>query len=75
MREKHTDFVFNTAHCVCILQMTPKGSVLAFCQADLVGPKDQRALPRDGGVGASAGDGRGGWTDIALRRSTDGGAS
>ena len=55
------------------LQMTPKGSVLAFCQANLIGPKDKPAP--DGSVGATAGDGRGSWTDIALRRSTDGGES
>ena len=70
------------------LQMTPKGSVLAFCQANLIGgptqdlPHQPPQADADGGggqpnrdVGVSAGDGRGSWTDIALRRSVDGGVT
>ena len=59
------------------LQLTPKGNLLAFCQANLA-LKDE---PRRGAataitaIGGTDGvqDGRGRWTDIALRRSIDGG--
>ena len=58
------------------LQLTPKGSILAFCQANLVGGvrNDDPPMSQDAeGLGPSASDGRGSWTDIALRRSVDGG--
>ena len=58
------------------LQLTSKGSLLAFAQANLVSAKDFA-----GGSGSRVGslghshtrDGRGAWTDIVVRRSTDGG--
>ena len=61
---------------------SPKGALLAFCQANLAGGREEAAGQDDsediaGEHGGSAvvrgGDGRGGWTDIALRRSTDDG--
>jgi len=52
------------------LTTSPSGALLAFCQANLVTPK-QLALELEHGYNAT--DGRGGWTDLALRRSTDGG--
>jgi hypothetical protein len=69
------------------LQVTPKGNLLAFCQANLMGGEQELELGQQG-KGSTAGghpatvgtassgseaDGRGGWTDIALRRSTDDG--
>ena len=69
--------------------MTPKGNLLAFCQANLVGGTDHWAVrslrpsslpirPAEPGSAwqeedGRSGDGRGAWTDIALRRSTDDG--
>eukprot|EP01050_Picozoa_sp_SAG11_P018047 SAG11_NODE_2673_length_3109_cov_1.528904_6_plen_380_part_00 len=63
------------------LQLTPKGNLLAFCQANLAphhtatNTAAAATVEDDGGLGVSAEDGNGGWTDIALRRSTDGGQS
>ena len=66
------------------LQLTPKGTLLAFCQARLAthhtttstaAAAAAAVVEDDVGLGISAEDGNGGWTDIALRRSTDGGES
>ena len=71
------------------LQVTPKGNLLAICQANLVGGTDHWAVrslrpsslpirPAEPGSAwqeedGRSGDGHGAWTDIALRRSTDDG--
>lgn len=50
------------------LTVSPQGALLAFCQANLF--PSPRPYNR-----SRLGDGNGGWVDIALRRSTDGGAT
>ena len=60
------------------LTVTPTGALLAFCQAGLVSPPKLAAATTGataGGGHGNVGDGRGAWTDIALRRSTDGGTT
>ena len=69
------------------LTVTPAGTLLSFCQASLASPRNAPPGVRNNNVSGTAaavtsrlqafgfGDGRGPWTDIALRRSTDGGST
>lgn len=67
------------------LTVTPTGALLSFCQAVLVSPPKLAGTTTGAATGATGataggeqgnvGDGRGAWTDIALRRSTDGGTT
>ena len=52
------------------LTVSPQGNLLAFCQANLEANTSAAASSRP-----RLGDGNGGWVDIALRRSTDAGAT